>query len=208
MVILQIATITLGILGTRSMFRGAKEKSIGGILLASLSILVFEPMAISGIAESPARAKLAEIIQLARPACTGVGISVAAEYSPGEGIHPAIPIVSEGERQPSYYFFPEKWYPTSIDNLELIVCIGEESEFLEEHCSYMSGYAERFGYEVEAIIVEAHSGESIATKKFQSSASPCPETISPGEHKVIRASHVIDNKKMFQDWLEDFVGPQ
>ncbi|MEX2162448.1 MAG: hypothetical protein WD751_11120 [Anaerolineales bacterium] len=82
------------------------------------------------------------------------------------GIHPYILVYPTGENHPLNISIPEEWYPKEIDDLQLVACISELKQNIEE-CNYYGGPSIiRYQYRVIVNVVEARSGFPIGGNFF------------------------------------------
>lgn len=145
-----------------------------------------------------------EIVLAAEQACVGKGIEEAATYV-GTGPHPVV--VCGHWTYGDTNRFPESWWPESINDLELVACLGEEQEELIETCTYTNGPPlRRYQYKREIRLVEAKTGNIIASYILKGSVpDKCPSATTKKD--VERHGSDVGFNEV-RNWLIDFVTSQ
>lgn len=91
----------------------------------------------------------------------GTPIESAAAYQ-GNGIHPFV-IVSSSEEISSWNEqINEEWFPDSVEDAQLVVCVGPMKKEVVEVCEYMfGGDVTRYQYGIPVRLIEARTGQTV-----------------------------------------------
>jgi len=111
---------------------------------------------------------------------------------------------SDGNAHPWIKEIPEDWCPSSLNDVELVLIVGEEKEKLVQTCEYYMGPdVNRYRYFMDVELREAKSGELVSrTTVFGTMPRPCekkeevPLTQLEGDHVSFT---------QLQRWLERYV---
>lgn len=137
------------------------------------------------------------------PVCSGQANVAAAPFA-GTGPHPLFIQSGDGDLHMGWNGqVNETWRPVTVEDIELVACIGEAKEVSIEVCEYIGSNITRYRYETTVRLVEARTGHQVASKVFQGS--------SPRECNY---SERADLTELFgseigysdiEDWLSGFV---
>jgi len=99
---------------------------------------------------------------------SGNRVEKMAAYG-GSGPHPIVVLYSgDGGIHQYMYELPFEWVPASIDDIELVACVGEDEWITIETCQYMpAGTVYRKQCQVEVHLIEAQTGSVVADKVFR-----------------------------------------
>lgn len=151
------------------------------------------------------------------PACQGNGIADAAPYNAGvNDPHLIILINSLGDAHTWNTDLPTAWRSTSVNDTQLVACIGGERARILQRCEYNvapteyppSHLIERWRYELEINVVEAQTGITVGTYTLLGSLpEDCPPTVNRSDPKLQRyfGSNVSLNQVL--NLLDGIVNP-
>lgn len=107
-------------------------------------------------------------------ACSGWGKYSAAEYKPGAGPHPVVSI------NRNLYFLPFEWLPDPAQEIELVLCLGDEVRTTINTCQYTGNHSwARIELSRKATLVTVRDAQVIAEKTFRGGEpANCPYQIS------------------------------
>jgi len=117
-----------------------------------------------------------------RDACSGTGVGSAAAYDPKQaGVHPIV-ILDEGGKPHEWSgLLPADWYPSSVAEAELVVCLDDEQQTVVEKCIYVDEFwgtgerVPRLRYSRSFLVILAQTGEKLYSDTLTGSAPPvCP----------------------------------
>lgn len=131
--------------------------------------------------------------QAAINACQGKGTNNAAIYDKEQNIiHPII-IINNSQNY-SYIDinkYPKNWFPKSINELQLVACLGKPYSEKVGGCDYsLGGHVDIYQKFQEINIVSAYSGKSIKRYRVFGHASGCPSSKSPVDNSSNIASDI------------------
>jgi hypothetical protein len=111
------------------------------------------------------------------------GVPVAREINQDHNFHPLLAFDTEGKPNSITNVIPPDWLPSSIDSLELVVCVSPPQEQQIEVCNYSPSFGspnfdlgsagtvqwtiERMEYVVNITMIDAASGESLREVSVQ-----------------------------------------
>jgi hypothetical protein len=126
------------------------------------------------------------------PVCKGIGIPEAAAYNPHhEGKHPVVLLSSNGnEHEWSDDLPAEWWHPTAIEEVQLVICVGEEGENVLGTCEYDApaplNIVTRYQFYLPVTIREAKTGRIIVSTNVY--GWPGPPNCKPTEGYYVTRS--------------------
>jgi len=133
----------------------------------------------------------------------GQGVPDAAEYIPGPGLHPIIPLRLNGQRHTWTNKIPEGWRSENVSDTELVVLMSVQIEVAIEVVRYVGPDISRYQYHVDVVLRAAKTGEIIDST-----------TIYGTEPRECRQSEDYDLTELhgdkvpfsdLSDWLEPYV---
>jgi hypothetical protein len=136
-----------------------------------------------------------------RAACEGAGVAEAAAFAPHPGPHPAV-MLHNGRQ---LHRLPPEWQARSIKETELVLCVGSLERRLIETCQYYGGSeVKRYRYGAEVTLVEAQTGETLATEWFWGDA---PRSCGLTEERSVRSlkGEKSINFAEVEAWLASYV---
>ncbi len=201
---LQVTVVVLSILGLKSLNRG---RSIGALVIVVLTFLVFEPFAFSGFLDNGVKQRLVEVERAVAPACSGQGNPNAAKYIPGPGKHLRVADFAQPNPPVSYIWVERASWPSSVNETQLVVCIGEEYSIHMANCGYTAGTnKERLWWGRDVRLVEAQTGKLVAEATVKGDdPGMCPDSVARGDESPIYGSHVYS--KEIEAWLQQVLNP-
>lgn len=119
-------------------------------------------------------------------------------------IHPIF-IVSPDQRMDKIdtKALPLEWSPASLSDVELILCMTDDSRVDLGYCRYVGASSlEKFGYEKTVWLIEALTGKLIAERRFEG------ETKCPGSVSSTRTSPVYGDRIEIETiirWAREYV---
>jgi hypothetical protein len=148
--------------------------------------------------------------------CYGGTVENAAPYSEEPGIHPAMGVgsySSGADPSPRPYVVPKKALPETLQETELVVCLGDEEEVLLDRCAYTDdegnkiGILDLYGFERKVTLIEAKTGETVAQEIIEGKApQECLDTEAfPKDKDTMerKGSHVSDDD--IEEWVRPYV---
>jgi len=130
--------------------------------------------------------------------CNGQPIADAADYTPGNGIHPIIiinavpsvfPTVPPPEKytkNKDFWYLAEAWTPKSMADLQLVACVYKTNKRVFTGCRYNHPTDVELQvtvYDSEVHLFSVKKGTLIKIMEFQSSTEyPCPSSVT--EHDL------------------------
>jgi hypothetical protein len=138
------------------------------------------------------------------PACYGQGVVASATYSEGQVPHP-VEIVHYGRRIWYWrWFLPGSWLPASVEETELVACVGPVEEYVIETCQYYGSSVTRYGYKRQVVLRTAKTGEIVASETFRGeSPSRCKQTEESSTTKLKGSRWINPNE--LREWLREYV---
>jgi len=144
-----------------------------------------------------------QTLDMLSPVCRGQGVEQAAPYTGGPP-HRLVSLDSDGNAHPWIKEIPEDWCPSSLNDVELVLVVGEEKEKLVQTCEYEGGPdIKRYRYSMDVELREAKSGETVScTIIYGTMPRPC-EKIEEVALTRVQGSPVSFTQ--LQRWLERYV---
>jgi len=138
--------------------------------------------------------------------CKGNGLSQAAPYTGGPGLHPIVLLDESGGINKAWTnSLPHNWLPESLNSIELVACVKwPQRKKLIETCRYQfAASIERYRYEVKVRLIAAQTGKTLGTVTL-TGASPrnCQQTERRGT-TTLEGDHV--SFQQVKKWLTPFV---
>ena len=191
------------------------------LLVLCIGIGVVASVASSGNRNATKTAEAALNTQLIEPLkalCTGQsgGVSQAAAYTPGAGVHPVVAFRS----LTAGTFFRDSrvgtgdWSPQTIGQAQLVACM-EDTTVTVESCPYKSQTAgttstlDRLQNQVKVRLVSAKTGQVVGTQTLKGGEPrECQdkETFASGASKASVSGDAVTPSQI-QSWLQPFVKP-
>lgn len=150
------------------------------------------------------------------PVCEGTPLPEAPPYTPTSGIHPLNVMrrwpdgsYMYGFLDPNAYRLPEGWSARYVEELELVVCVDEETRAYFDECDYVPGDGDgivvlsRYVKQATARLLEARTAREISTETLIAVPGECPDTIEVREGR--RASQTVGAFQEFEDWVRPYV---
>ena len=134
--------------------------------------------------------------------CEGLGIPQSADYQGDE--HPVVLLGSTGNKHDWSDELPIEWLPVVVEEIQLVVCVGEERDIKIETCEYMLGpNIERYQYSLHVKLREAKTGNAVAVTTLY--GSPPRYCQYEEEYWLTRleGSHVSFDQ--VEEWLSGYV---
>ncbi len=204
-----IPTLVLGLLGLKA---EGRKKALSALIITGLASIFFFSVAVPGFRNTPLKLALVEIEFAAAPACSGQGISEAQTYAPGSGVHPVVAIVvnsSVVDMAPpvTNHWVSRDLWPASLDQVQLVVCIGPEEADTVETCEYSAGtLKKRIQFHREVRLISAQTGETIAQHTLLGSLpKQCPDFTEQGNDADIKGTKPSSTE--LSEWLKQVMNP-
>lgn len=143
---------------------------------------------LNDLLESHARVEQ-QLVDGLSPACQGQGIQEAAALG-GEDLHPIVLVKSSGGRHSWTDKVPREWWPTSLHLPQLVACVGKEEKVKIETCEYTFHGITRYRYTVEFRVVEARTGETVASDALSGSDPRDCKVTESRSLSELKGSHV------------------
>jgi len=144
-----------------------------------------------------------QIIEAMQPVAKGEGVAQAASYTRDGGINPVVLISSSGEIHGWTDDIPTEWKPTSVEETELVICVGEEEEKIIEVCEYYGPSITRYQHYVEVELREARTGKLVAnTILYGSMPRHCKQSESYSVTRLYGSDVSFDQ---VTGWVETYV---
>lgn len=142
------------------------------------------------------------------PICRGVLPADAASVESYEGssIHPVVIASESGETHSWNGQIPDEWYPASVEEAQLIACIGLDKETEIQVCHYDGPDITRYRSETTVRLVEASTGQTIATTTLYGTDPRICRPIEAYQATGLKGDPVTFEQ--LQDWLHSFVDPE
>jgi DNA-binding beta-propeller fold protein YncE len=132
---------------------------------------------------------------MAAVACQGKPIPGSATYDPqSKAIHRVVLVSQTGEQHAWNTALPESWLAQSLDQVELVVCLEEQTESVWMSCSYNGGKSTSYkNYVLKYKIFTAKSGEKLVDEQIlgsppsntpQSGECPAMQTFASGQTHI------------------------
>jgi hypothetical protein len=173
-----ILVVTLGILYLTN--RELLESSLSFAQIAIFSLIVMV-VSLALMANSTYRAsQLActrqDIFTLAAPACQGQGVPGAAPFRVASPDAWHLVVLGRGGQKTQWTnLASNQWKPQNVNDLELVVCMSEPQSYLVETCPSLLGRkAKRYSQQVTVQLVEALTGQVLATDILSTTPEACP----------------------------------
>lgn len=131
-------------------------------------------------------------------ACQGMGVLEAAGYQAGQAApYHVVVLKSSGQLDIWSSEVDPSWMPDTIQDLNLVLCLGDSRTFSDNDCGYRRTHGER-----DLWLVDAHTGETLAEKTLTCFAPPC----------VLVKSGATDTScalrfRQAEDWVESILNP-
>jgi len=101
--------------------------------------------------------------------CQGQSVPEAGSFDPANPGTPHIVVLNAAGNPDEWSSTADpEWKPASLEEAELVLCLGETKVLVDEGCGYR-----RTGEELEVWLVAARTGETIATKTLESGMPGC-----------------------------------
>ena len=127
--------------------------------------------------------------------CEGGTMPAAGAYRPGTDAH--IVLLRGGLNFGGK--FNAEWKPGSLEDVELVVCLGSSTNTLIETCRYsLGGTVERYRESQPVHLMIARTGDVLASKVLMASPSGCPE-VKSGNGKKKLHGHVSNG--LIEAWV-------
>ena len=142
----------------------------------------------------------------ARAVCNGIGIPEAPAYTETPGQHRVVAIGPDGEVSWTRSV-PTDWLPSSLEDLELVVCLGPDEFFVVEMCQYvMAGGITRYQHEREFTLRSAHTALVVASGRFQGAPpEDCPARRNSDSDRAELHGSAVGIVGNARDWLGLYV---
>ena len=150
-----------------------------------------------------------EIFEAVGQVCRGSGVVSAAPYAREPGAHPIVLLNSSGGQHAWNENLPSSWEPLAIRFTELVACIEEKKEVLDV-CEYRPyGLIRRYLNEAVIALVEARTGETVATHTISSPPASCPPRLETrlGGNPHAPGTDTPVSWDAAHGWLRQFVSP-
>jgi hypothetical protein len=135
--------------------------------------------------------------------CTGQGVSEAAAYARGEAPHPIVLLSESGEHHAWSDGLPAEWYPAGVSDVQLVACIGTETEQTIEVCHYNGPDITRYTNQLTVRLVEARTGRTLASQTF--TGDPPRECRHSEDYDLTRLEGPEIDLSVVQGWLSNYV---
>jgi hypothetical protein len=125
--------------------------------------------------------ELDPILEAMAPVCFEQGILKAGSFS-GSPPHKIILLNSSGDKHTWSYSLPKHWWPTSIEETQLVACASEQKKETLSSCTYIlipssqTAYLNRIGWRMKVELREARTGFIIASTELYTPLPACPST--------------------------------
>lgn len=134
--------------------------------------------------------------------CEGKGVPGAAAYSPGSSSQKVVLLDESGRRHPWTDLLPYEWWPKTIEETQLVACLGEEHEQFVDTCEYSGGQiVERYLYSMPIRVVAASTGETVVTGTVRGESPRACQLLELADTKEIYGAHVTHQD--LEQWLRD-----
>ncbi len=193
-VLLFLISLFAGFLLNKRLSEKKLISAIWGLGIVSSLFVIFGGLSIPNV--DP------RVFDVASRVCDGEVFEGAAEYSDSSP-HPMI----IGNNYEWTNLLPRNWWPESIDEVELVACLGDEYDEFISRCGYEMGYVfSRFQYYREIRLVRPRSGQTIASDVLAGGEPPaCPSSMTDGD-KEKHGSHVGSAKVI--NWIKENIPSQ
>lgn len=112
----------------------------------------------------------------------GRGVEESTPYNPSDNLKPVVMMKPSGVAHFLNSHLPKEWLPTSVQETQLVLCIGKQHTKIVETCDYRGGWGKiskrlviRYRYYVELQLFEAYTGMLISNSEVLGSYPPaCP----------------------------------
>ncbi len=143
-----------------------------------------------------------DIIDAMAIVCGGKGVSRAAAYSPGSSPQKIVLLDESGDRHTWTDLLPYEWWPKTIEEAQLVACLGGEQEQSVDTCEYSGGQVvERYQYSMPIRLVAASTGETIGTGTVGGESPRACQLLELVDTKEIYGAHVTHQD--VEQWLYD-----
>jgi hypothetical protein len=121
---------------------------------------------------------IAATAAVARPACLGTAVPAAGSLIIGTTVNHVVVLDNEGKDFDWTGSTPASWRPTTITDLEVVVCVDrEQTTYVGEVCGYSNGPDITRHTAVRNVrIVEPSAAKTLATFAVESAARECAQT--------------------------------
>jgi len=118
----------------------------------------------------------AKVLSALTEVCDHKGVAAAGEYKPGESTLPRVVLLNaDGSIHNWTSEVNPEWRPTSLEQLELVICLGKIERRVTETCTTQHGTIKMQVEEMYVEIIAARSGEVLASRRIVASPPPkCP----------------------------------
>jgi hypothetical protein len=174
--ILTIVCLVLAILGLKGPRPGLAKTSIAMSILAAGIFSYIAPLVLKG---SPAREKYGDMEREFTNACQGQTYPDTRGYVTGVDT-PIILAINPRDNFATANTVPGKYWPASLDEVNLIVCLSGEQEEAIQTCSYSNDKSfKRYQYIMEVVMISLKTGEKIAVGKLRGTEpDSCPPVVA------------------------------
>jgi hypothetical protein len=180
---------------TKSQEGASRLLKVGCLSLIGMAILIYVGIQVYNLAfNSPSRV----LVQAALRACKGDGDNQAASYSlDANGLH--LMIVVNPSRpwwwgQPLANRYGSGRLPASLEELQLVACIGEKRTEEVSKCVYTAGGSlKRHQQHQDIRIVSAQTGEMISEFTISSVVPSCPDVYTRGNEPDLSNPVTLDD---------------
>jgi len=122
-----------------------------------------------------------------------------------QNIHPVVIANDDGTLDRIWSSaLPYEWWPHTLEDLQIVVCLGPEVEADIETCLYTKGtQITRYQMERSIRLLEAHSGREIASGVVNGiPARRCEEVESQGMQKFRGQAVTVED---VQTWIQPYI---
>lgn len=151
------------------------------------------------------------------PICAGTAVPEAPPYTPTSGIH-RLYVVRRGPDGAYRYAFiaadvyrlPDEWLARYVEELELVVCIDEETSGYFDECDYVLDdggglvVLSRSVKQVTARLLEPRTAREISSETLIAVPGECPDTVEVPEASR-NVSMTVPAFQEFEDWVRPYV---
>lgn len=133
--------------------------------------------------------------------CNGVGVERAKPYEPNKSCsapHRVVLMDEAGNEHEWSNKIPSSWRPTSVEDTELVLCVGSETKYISDTCSYNIGpKITAYSYYRMVTVREAKTG-TILDQVKAGSVTKCPV------RAPINQTQVEGRNSKFDDFLDRY----
>lgn len=155
--------------------------------------------------------RLLEISEKVKSVCEGIGVADAVPYNSEETrLHPVIILSSSGDLHNWQFSLPKEWHPSSVNDVELVLCVGEEESYTIETCNYEKNITVlREKYRINLRLLEARTAKEVGKRELNGTPpKSCPPKIwgKPNTSATWYGSHV--EYQQVENFLREYVSPE